>query len=186
MSVQLVHHRFTVDDYHAMAAAGALKPDDRVELIDGEILDMTPIGSRHAAAVDILNRWLVIGCGSRAIIRVQGPLRLDLHSEPEPDLLALVPRDDFYRDKPPAASDVLLLIEVADSSLSYDRRVKLPLYARAAVREAWLVDLVRNEVEVRREPGPDGFAQVEHCGRGTALSPAAFPNLSLAIGDLLG
>ena len=80
-----------------MAAAGALKDDDRVELIEGEIVDMTPIGSRHAAAVDLLNRWLVMGCGTRGIVRVQGPVRLGAHSEPQPDLLVLKPRDDFYR-----------------------------------------------------------------------------------------
>ncbi len=117
MSVQLTRHRFTWDDYHAMVAAGVLREDDRVELIEGEIVDMTPIGSRHAAVVDMLTRWLVMGCGTRAIVRVQGPVRVGAHSEPQPDLLALVPRDDFYRDEPPTAEDVLLLIEVADSSL---------------------------------------------------------------------
>ena len=186
MSVQLTRHRFTVDDYHAMVSAGALKEDDRVELIEGEIVDMTPIGSRHAATVDLLTRWLVMGCGTRAIVRVQGPVRLGPHSEPQPDLLVLKPRDDFYRIKPAEAADVLLLIEVADSSLQYDRRVKLPLYARAGVREAWLVDLVRDEVEVHREPGPGGFRHVEQRGRGTLLQPSAFPDLSLSIDELLG
>jgi len=107
MSVQLTRHRFTWDDYHAMVAAGALRDDDRVELIEGEIVDRTPIGSRHGAAVDLLNRWLVMGCGTRAIVRVQGPVRVGAHSEPQPDLLVLVPRDDFYRGKPPTVDDVL-------------------------------------------------------------------------------
>ena len=186
MSVQLTRHRFTCDDYHAMVAAGALKDDDRVELIEGEIVDMTPIGSRHAAAVDLLTRWLVMGCGTRAIVRVQGPVRVGAHSEPQPDLLVLVPRDDFYQGKPPTADDVLLLIEVADSSLQYDQTVKLPLYARAGVREVWLVDLVRNEVQVHREPTPGGFGFVERRGRGARVEPIAFPGLSLRVDELLG
>jgi Uma2 family endonuclease len=150
MAVRVAPHRFTVDDYHAMARAGVLRDDDRVELIEGEIVDMTPIGSRHAAVVDLLTRWLVMGCGTRAIVRVQGPVRLGAHSEPQPDLLVLEPRDDFYQRKPPTGDDVLLLIEVADSSLQYDQAVKLPLYARAGVREVWLVDLVRDEVNVKQ------------------------------------
>ena len=147
---------------------------------------MTPIGSRHGAAVDLLNRWLVMGCATRAIVRVQGPVRVGAHSEPQPDLLALVPRDDFYRDKPPTADDVLLLIEVADSSLQYDQTVKLPLYARAGMREVWLVDLVRNEVQVHREPTPGGFGFVERRGRGSLVEPIAFPGLSLRVDELLG
>jgi Uma2 family endonuclease len=187
MSVQLTRHRFTWDDYHALAAAGALKEDDKVELIEGEIVDMAPIGSRHAAAVDRLGRWLVMGCGTRAIVRVRGPVRVGAHSEPQPDLLALERRDDFYQDAPPTADDVLLLIEVADSSLQYDQAVKLPLYARAGVREVWLVDLVRNEVQVHREPTPGGFSFVERCGRGGAsVEPIAFPGLSLRVDELLG
>jgi Uma2 family endonuclease len=186
MSVQLTRHRFTWDDYHAMAAAGALKEGDRVELIEGEIVDMTPIGSRHAAVVDRLTRWLVMACGTRAIVRVQGPLRLGAHSEPQPDLLVLEPRDDFYRDAPPTADDVRLLIEVADSSLQYDQAVKLPLYSRAGVREFWLVDLVRDEVQVHREPTPGGFGFVERRRRGASVEPIAFPGLSLQVDELLG
>ena len=116
---------------------------------------MTPIGSRHAAVVDRLTTGSLMGCGARAIVRVQGPVRLDPHSEPQPDLLVLERRDDFYQDEPPAANDVLLLIEVADSSLQYDQAVKLPLYARAGVREVWLVDLVRDSAcECTASPHP--------------------------------
>jgi Uma2 family endonuclease len=177
MSVLLMRHRFTIDDYHAMAAAGALLPDDRVELVEGEIVDMTPIGLRHAAAVNRLNQALVLGCGARAIVQIRGPFRIGVHSELQPDVLVLRPRNDFYGEAPAMPSDVLLLIEVADSSLAYDRTVKLPLYARAGVREAWLVDLVRNEVTILGEPGPDAFARAEICQRGDQLSPAAFPGL---------
>jgi Uma2 family endonuclease len=186
MSIQLTRHQFTVDDYHAMVVAGALKEDDRVELIEGEIVDMTPIGLRHAAAVNILTRWLVTGCGSRAIVQVQGPIQIGLRSEPQPDLVALRPEDDFYRNKAATPDDVLLLIEVSDGSLLYDRAVKLPLYARAGVREVWIVDLVRDEVEGHREPTPTGFAHAERRGRGARIEPAAFPDLALPVDQLLG
>jgi Uma2 family endonuclease len=186
MSVQLIRHRFTVEEYYRLAEVGVLKEDDRVELIEGEIVDMTPIGSRHAATVNLLNHWLVTGCGTRGIVQVQGPLRLGFHSEPQPDLVVLTPRDDFYRDKAPAPDDVLLLIEVADTSLPYDQRVKLPLYARAGVREVWLVDLVRHRVEVCTDPGPDGYRRVETRERGDALAPVTFPDLSLPVDALLG
>jgi Uma2 family endonuclease len=185
MSVQLIRHRFTVEEYYRLAEVGVLKEDDRVELIEGEIVDMTPIGLRHAATVDLLTRWLVQGCGNRAVVRVQGSIRLGLTSEPQPDLVVLAPRDDFYRDKAPSTDDVLLLVEVADTSLPYDQRVKLPLYARAGVREVWLVDLVRNRVEVCTEPGPDGYRRVETRERGNVLVPVAFPDLSLSVGALL-
>ncbi len=186
MSVQLIRHRFTVGEYHRLAEAGVLREEDRVELIEGEIIEMTPIGLRHAAAVDLLTRWLVQGSGSRAVVRVQGPIQLGLESEAQPDLAVLKPQDDFYRQKGPAPDDVLLLIEVADTSLAYDQRVKLPLYARAGVREVWLVDLVRNRVEVCADPGPDGYRRVETRARGDTLVPATFPELSLSVDALLG
>jgi len=186
MAVHVVRHRFSVDDYHAMAEAGAFRPDDRVELIEGEIVDMTPIGLRHAAAVNILNRWLAMGCGTRAIVQVQGPVHLGPDSEPQPDIAVLGPAEDFYRTRPALPDDVLLLIEVADTSLLYDRNVKMPLYARAGMREAWLVDLARDEVQIHREPGPAGFGRTEVRGRGTRLTPTAFPDLSLSVDELLG
>jgi Uma2 family endonuclease len=186
MSVQFIRHRFTVDDFHAMVEAGALKEDDRVELIEGEVVEMTPIGLRHAAAVNMLTRWLVTGCGLRAIVQVQGPLHLGPDSEPQPDLLLLKPRDDFYRTRPATADDVLLLIEVADSSLLYDRTIKLPLYARAGLAEVWVIDLVRDEVEMHRDPSPSGFRSSERRGRGAHLIPAAFADLSLPISEVLG
>ena len=169
-----------------MAAAGGFEPDARVELIEGDIVDMTPIGSRHAATVDVLNRWLVIGCDRRAIIRIQGPLRIGSRSELQPDVMALRPADDFYRDQPATAADVLLLVEVADSSLLYDRSVKMPPYARAGVPEVWIVDLTRGEIQICSEPAADGFQRTETRGRGDELRPAAFPDLTLAVAALLG
>ncbi len=186
MSVQLIRHRFTVEEYYQMGRAGALRDDDRVELIEGEIVDMTPIGTRHMAAVNVLNRWLAIGCGARAIVQVQGPIGLGPDTEPQPDLAVLRARDDLYRTVRPGVADILLLIEVSDTSLPYDRGVKLSLYARAGVAEVWLVDLGGDKVEVYREPAADGYRHVETRGRGARLQPMAFPDLALAVVDLLG
>jgi Uma2 family endonuclease len=186
MSIQLTRHRFTADEYHQMAEAGVLRDDDRVELIEGEIVDMTPIGSRHGAVVDRLNRTLVRGCGDRAIVRIQGSIRLGLHSEPQPDVALLRPRPDFYETAVPGPESVLLLIEVADASLPYDRTVKLALYARAGIREVWLVDLVRNHVEVHLDAAQEGYRRCETHASGDRLAPMAFPELSLSAAEILG
>jgi Uma2 family endonuclease len=186
MSVLLTRHRFTVDEYHEMARAGVLARDARVELIEGEIVDRTPIGLRHQAAVDALTNRLVRQCGDRAIVRVQGSIRLDGRSEPQPDVLLLKPRDDFYRDTPATAEDVLLLVEVADTSLVYDRSVKVPLYARAGVREVWLVDLDAARAEVYRDPASDGYRSVTARERGADLTPAALPDVAVPVTLLLG
>jgi Uma2 family endonuclease len=186
MSIQLIRHRFTADEYHQMAEAGVLRDDDRVELIEGEIVDMTPIGPRHGAVVDRLNQALVKACGGRAIVRVQGSIRLGLHSEPQPDIVLLRPRADFYETAVPGPESVLLLVEVADTSLPYDREVKLRLYARAGIREVWLVDLTRNQVEVHLEPAPDGYRRSETRRAGDRLAPTALPEVSLSPAEILG
>jgi Uma2 family endonuclease len=134
-------HRVTVHDYHRMAEVGVLAPDARVELIEGEIIDMAPIGKHHQSAVDQLTRACVGAVGARAIVRVQGSIRLSQWSEPEPDLVLLAPRDDFYRSEFASGADTLLVIEVSDTTLRYDRDVKVPLYARHGVPEVWIVDL---------------------------------------------
>jgi Uma2 family endonuclease len=186
MSIQLIRHRFTADEYHQMAEAGVLRDDDRVELIEGEIVDMTPIGPRHSAVVNRLTHSLVRNCGDRAIVQVQGPIRLGLHSEPQPDVVLLRPRPDFYETAMPGPESVLLLIEVADTSLPYDRTVKLLLYARAGIREVWLVDLVRNQVEVHLDPAENGYRSSETHGSGDRLVPIAFPEVSLSPAEILG
>jgi Uma2 family endonuclease len=131
----LPRHRLNVDDYYRMAAAGVLARDARVELIEGEIIDMAPIGSRHSGTVSLLARRLAAAIGESAIVATQSPLRLSQLSESQPDLLLLKPRADFYRQSHPEPADVLLLIEVCESSLRYDQQVKLPLYARHGVAE---------------------------------------------------
>lgn len=150
---------FTVDDYHAMARAGILGEDDRVELIEGEIVVMSPVGSRHAACVDILAESLIRAVDHRTSIRVQSPISLDETTELEPDVCVLVRRDDAYSESLPQPADVLLIIEVSDTTLDHDRRVKARLYARHGIQEFWLVDLGSRTVEVCRAPGPDGFGE---------------------------
>jgi len=186
MSIQLIRHRFTADEYHQMAETGVLRDDDRVELIEGEIVDMTPIGPRHIAVVNRLTQALVRACGDRAIVQIQASIRLGPHSEPQPDVVLLRPRPDFYETAVPGPESVLLLIEVADTSLPYDRTVKLQLYARAGIREVWLVDLVRNHVEVHLEPVQDGYQRSETRGPGDRLVPMALPEVSLSPAELLG
>jgi Uma2 family endonuclease len=141
VGTQLQRRLFTADEFHRIAEAGILREDDRVELVDGEIVEMTPIGSHHAACVDRLNVLLQRSVDGRGIVRVQGPIRLDAHSEPQPDLSVLALRTDFYASAHPTPSNVLLVVEVAETSARYDRDIKIPLYARAAIPETWLVDL---------------------------------------------
>ena len=178
--------RFDVDDYYRMAAAGILTPEDRVELIEGEIVDMAPIGSEHAATTDILNELVTRAVATaQAQVRVQGPLRLDRRNEPQPDLILLRPRADRYRATHPTAADVLLLIEVADSSLAFDRGQKLALYARHGVPEVWIVDLVGRAIEICRTPSATGYAERRRLSEGD-LTPALVPALRIGLAKLLG
>jgi len=172
--------RFTSAEYHAMAEAGILSEDERVELIAGEIVRMAPIGSRHAGCVKRLNRQFSL-LGDRALVSVQDPIALGPSHEPEPDLAILRPREDDYTQSHPAPSDVLLLIEVADFSLDYDRTVKIPLYARAGIPEVWLVDLVQRAVEIYRQPSEGGYGDVRVLHPGDSLSPRAFPDFQLPV-----
>jgi Uma2 family endonuclease len=145
-------HRLTADDYHRMGEAGILRPDARVELIDGEIIDMAPIGSRHAAAVEQLSRILQQAVGERALVRHQNPVRLGTYSEPQPDISLVRARADFYRAEHPSAADVFLIVEISDTSLSFDRTVKVSLYARHGVPEVWIVDLTTQVLTRYRRP----------------------------------
>lgn len=186
MTFQIERRRFTVDEFRAMARAGILDPEERVELIDGEIVEMSPIDEPHAAQTDRLTQLLVLRFHDAAIVRVQGPTGLDRHSQPQPDLMLLRPRQDFYRGSHPAPEDVLLLIEVSDTTLAYDRRVKAPLYARTGIVEHWRVDLGGDRIVVHRDPGRDGYRSVRVAGRGESIAPLAFPVRALAVDDLLG
>jgi Uma2 family endonuclease len=182
----ITRRKLDVAEYHRMAVAGILHEDDRVELIEGELVEMAPIGSPHSGTVNSLTRLLVRVAGDRAVVSVQNPIRLGDHSEPEPDFTLLRPRVDDYRLRTPVAADVLLLIEVADSSLRYDRTVKLPLYARHGVAEVWIVDLERRTVEVYREPAGDSYGAVSREEAGAVLEPALLPGVAIPVADVLG
>jgi Uma2 family endonuclease len=166
-------HRLNVDDYHRMGEAGIFGDNKRIELIDGELIDMAPIGQSHAAIVNRLTRTLVLTSGDLAIVSTQNGIRLDRHSEPQPDLAILRYRADFYETgERPGPADVLLLIEVADSSLAFDRRVKLPLYARAGIAEVWIVDVQRRILDAHRKPVGDGYAETTAHQAGDTLALA--------------
>ena len=152
-------HRITVEEYHRMAEVGLLAPDARVELIDGEIIDMPPIGTRHAALVTRLHGLLVHAVRERALVRVQFPARLDDYSEPQPDLAVVAAREDFYAARHPVPSDTLLLIEVSETTLRYDQQIKAALYARHGIPELWIVDIKRKQLHVSRNPTPKGYRE---------------------------
>jgi len=161
MSDLLTRRRFTVEEYHRMGSAEILAKDEPVELIAGEIVVREPIGSRHAGTVNHLTHLWTWRLGERAVVQIQNPIEfLKEDSEPQPDVTLLRPRADSYRAAHPVAADVLLLVEVADGSLAVDRRVRMPLYARAGIREAWLLDLTADRVEVYRAPTADSYQHV--------------------------
>lgn len=178
--------RFTVEDYHKLGRAGILGEDDRVELIEGEIIDMAPIGSRHAAHVNRLVALLNERLGGAALLSVQNPLRLSDGTEPLPDVMLLRPRADFYAGAHPTPADVLLLIEVADTSAAFDRTKKAALYAAQAVPEYWLVDTTRGEVVVHTDASGAGYLSVERFGRDDAWTSTKPPSLSVRGSDVLG
>ncbi|WP_376095240.1 Uma2 family endonuclease [Roseomonas sp. CCTCC AB2023176] len=182
----LRRHKLDVAAYYRMAEVGILGPDDRVELIEGEILDMAPIGSAHGATVDSLAEAVRAGLARRAIVRVQGPLRLSGESELQPDLMLLRPREDRYRGSHPGPGDVLLLVEVADSTLRTDRTVELPLFASQGIAEVWIVSLPEGIVEVHRGPQGEAWRSTLRMGRGEVLEPEALPGLRIAVDDVLG
>jgi len=183
---QPIRHRFTVDEYEQMGVAGVFAPDVRLELLDGEIVEMNPIGSRHAACVKRLHLLLTEALGRRAVIGVQDPTVVGSHTEAQPDISVLRWNDDFYASAHPRSDDVLLLVEVADTSVSSDRRVKLPVYATGGIAECWLVDLNAEVVEVYRRSAGGTYKERRDAARGETVSPTAFPEVTLAVDDILG
>jgi Uma2 family endonuclease len=185
MPVAVSKRRFTVHDYHRMGEAGILSPRDRVELLDGEVVTLSPIGPRHGAAVDRATRAFVTAVGDSAIVRVQGSVRLDLYTEPEPDIVLLRPRSDFYASTHPGPSDILLIIEVADSSLEYDRDVKASVYASAGVPEYWIADVNEHRVHCFSEPASGTYRTMTALGRAHSLAPLLLPACTVSSDDLL-
>ena len=186
MGMPLATRRFTVDEYHRMAEAGIFHEDDRVELLDGQIVEMTPIGPEHAGCVDDLAQWLTQHLRGSAIVRVQNPVQLGDHAEPQPDIAVVRPRPGGYRGGHPGPRDVLLVVEVADTSLRDDRERKLPLYAQAGIPEVWLVNLPEDGIDIHREPRAGTCTSLRTARRGETVSPLAFPSLVLRVDDILG
>jgi Uma2 family endonuclease len=178
---------FTLEEYHRLGETGFLTEDDRVELIEGELIRMPPIGSNHASVVDVLAEFFIRGLVSEfGQVRIQNPVVVAGRSEVQPDLVVAKPRPDRYRGSNPTADDVLLVVEVADSTLRFDRQVKLPLYAGAGVPEVWIVNLVAGAIDVFRRPNAGQYQENHLLKAGDQVSPAAFPDLTIAVSDILG
>jgi Uma2 family endonuclease len=167
-----------------MAETGILAPDAQVELIEGEIVDVAPIGSRHSSTVNRLHQTLTLALGKRAIVQAQGPVRLLPWSEPQPDLAVLRARDDFYRDTHPTAADTLLVVEVSYSTLTYDRSIKVPLYARHGIAEAWLLDLKANRMHCFAQPRDGEYKQMSTVAALGTLSLAGLPEIPIDLGGI--
>jgi Uma2 family endonuclease len=185
MAIQLLRRRFNVKEFHRMAQTGILTEDDRVELLDGELVEMTPIGSRHAACVNRLAQFFAERLASRAIVSVQNPVQLGPQSEPQPDIALLRPRADYYAGSHPEPQHVLLLIEVTDTSMEVDRQIKVPLYARAGIPEVWLVDIGQRHVDIYQNPSPQEYREIRRLGAGQSLTVPGFPDLTLPIDRIL-
>jgi len=185
MALELKKRRFTLKEYYRMAEAGILGEDDRVELIDGEIVEMTPIGARNAACVDRLTDLFTEALRGSALVRVQNPIRLSKKTEPQPDLALLRWKLDFYASGHPMPRDVFLLVEVCETSNEPDCRVKIPIYARAGILEVWLMDLQQKTITTYQDPTAASYRAVRVYWRGEQIAPSAFSDRSLAVSDVL-
>jgi len=185
--VQLLTHKFDVEQYQQMGKAGIFDPEAHIELIEGEIVTMTPIGLKHTVTINRTARFLYNNVQSNGIISIQNSIRLPNYSEPQPDIVILRPRDDFYAGKFPQAEDVLLLIEVADSSLQYDRITKLALYAEYGVLEYWIANLERDIIEIYRQPQNKSYLKQSLIDTaGIPFAPIAFPEMTMTLADIYG
>ena len=183
-SVAPHRHLFTVDEYHRLGAAGVLAEEARTELIEGELLEMAPIGSQHAGWVGRLTRLLVQRTPEDVTVYVQNPLRVSEHSELQPDLALLRPRELPYTEAHPGPEDVLLLVEVADSTLTYDREHKIPLYGRYGIPEVWLFDLINEHVEIYLDPSEDGYRRLFRPHPDERITPLLLPETIVDLEEL--
>lgn len=186
LDAEVKRRRFDVEEYHWMGRVGILSADDRVELVRGEVVEMTPIGSLHQSCVNVLNHLFGRSLGERFTVRVQGPVRLGESSEPQPDLAVLERRSDFYRASHPTPDDIVLLVEVSDTTLAYARNTKLPLYAGAGVGEVWILDLEARAVEIHTEPSDSGYTQSKTCRIGDEARSRTLPDLALPVAGVFG
>jgi Uma2 family endonuclease len=186
MALDVARRLFTVDEYDHLIETGFFGPEERLELVDGEIITMSPIGAPHAACVARLMDLFMTRLGERALVWVQNPVILGVRQEFVPDIVLLRRRDDYYASRRPRPADSLLVIEVADTTFHLDRSVKVPRYAAAGIVEVWLADLQRDIILIYDTPRSDGYASPRTARRGEHLTPVCFPDVSLAVDDLLG
>ena len=168
-----------------MAETGVFPPDARVELLDGRILDMSPIGPFHGGVTKFLNKNFTAAAKGRWIMAVQDPVRLDEHSEPQPVIMLLKPVADFYRKRHPQPEDVFLLVEISDSTLVADQEDKLPIYGRTGITEVWIVNLIEETIEIYREPHLAGYASKTILRSGDKAKPQAFTDAAVDVAELL-
>lgn len=184
--MELLTRKFTVEQYHQMAEQGIIHCQERLELISGEIINMSPIGFRHASTLNrLINNLFPLQIAQKAIISSQNSIYLNEQSEPQPDLVLLTYYDHFYDYRLPEAADILLLVEVADSSLTYDRQVKIPLYAQHDIPEVWLINLTQNRLERHSQPDGQTYQTVTLFSPQQTLAPLAFPELELPLNRIL-
>jgi len=185
--MEAMTYKFTAEQYQLMGKAGVFHPETRVELINGEIVIMSPIGLKHSVTINRLTRFLIKNIDEAGIVSIQNSFRIPDYSEPEPDIVILRPRDDFYANKFPLPEDILLIIEVADSSLKYDRTTKLSLYAEHNISEYWIANLERDILEIYRQPQNKTYLKqtlidMPHI----TFAPLAFPNMTMTLKDIYG
>lgn len=185
MSATPARRRFSIDEYYCLGEAGVLRPEERTELIAGEVMSMPAVGPGHAEGGSKVERAFHRRVGDDVVVRSRYPIRLPDNTEPQPDIALVRRRPEGYKAAHPRPEDILLVIEVADSSLTYDRDTKLPLYAAAGIAEAWLMNLPADRIEVHRDPSPAGYRSVTLVGRDGTLTPLAFPELVVPSAELL-
>lgn len=180
----LPRHKLNLDEFHRMVEAGVFTPEQRIELLEGELFDMAPIGPAHSGTTNYLTQALYQVVGTQAVVSVQNPIMLGDDSEPQPDLALLRPRGDFYKNSHPGADDILLLVEIADTSVSTDRDYKIPLYARHGIPEVWLLDVKHRQLEIHRKPEQGRYQQVYTAKTDESICLSQLPGIELNLQQL--
>jgi Uma2 family endonuclease len=186
METELTRKLFTVDEYYRMGEVGIFSEDARLELIEGEIIEMSPVGNRHIGCVNRATARFAARLATQAVVSVQNPILLSRYTEPQPDIVLARPREDYYGGRRISPADIFLVLEVSDTTLRYDRNRKRPLYAKSGVPEVWIENLQSDVIFVYRKPGPSGYAKALTFRRGESLSLAAFPDITFTVDELLG
>lgn len=186
MRMESARKLFTTDDVLKMDEAGLFGPEERIELIDGEIIEMTPVGDRHIMCVNRANVFFVEAFGRTAMVSIQNPVHLNMYNMPQPDVVVFKPRSDFYASERPTPADVLLIVEVSDSTLRRDRNIKLPRFAASGIPEVWIEDLQHDVILVYRDLEGGQYRTQRTVQRGDSISPLAFPNSVFRVDDLIG